>query len=647
MVEIFDRTVAEASSSGAFSRRRARFDTSGPSSMSVAMLSRLAASGGVAAQMHRAAATSLASAPTAEDALSVSETAVHALFGRTRAVILRVHDLPIQKERMKEWKTKTAQKAHLQARGAAVPDDFCFSHFFFTFQFWRDSVLDHSPISIFELEQWAWMYGRWAVADPQDMSHAPEFLHIMTTADEISTRLADFTRRLDHHAGLAVSESLRQEVFKLFYRFAAVRMKFVSETVAHALRRPELELLHDQMRTLERVYVFDHDTLKDFLRMVFDGLATQALMHRDTTMQDEYGSRAFLSIANAFIRGLKGFPAPKDPNPLDDGSGAAPKGGSKSASSIAPRGDPPACEPPPSPACVAPPAYTTVQQPIDLTATGERPFSADLVARQIASGHREAGPLLGGLSGGGAEGIDLYPHHRRVLHAQQFLHGIRGPGRLTSLPPPGLELPPLSTYPPPLPGAAYSALPYPGYVSPAYAATPAVSPYSTVQRGPTQGAGGAGGTQSNYSTGQQSNYATGQLSLNGLSDELFIPYSTGLLGSFSPYRAFPLPQNLVCFECGAPQQHFGNECPSRFARVRGEAPPGWKIGPAGAVAKDPAAWNGSDLSDAARAQYRDFLAKFSLLPHASYFVSVDEITGATPAPPRRPLPRSIGGGRRK
>jgi hypothetical protein len=120
-----------------------------------------------------------------------------------------------------------------------------------------------------------------------------------------------------------------------------------------------------------------------------------------------------------------------------------------------------------------------------------------------------------------------------------------------------------------------------------------------------------------------------------------------MLGSFSPYRALALPASLTCYECGALQQHYGNECPTRFVRVRGEAPPGWKIGPGGSVTKDPAAWNGSDLTDAARAQYRDFVAKFPLVAHASYTVSVDEITGAVPAPPRRPLPRSAGGGRRK
>ena len=131
-----------------------------------------------------------------------------------------------------------------------------------------------------------------------------------------------------------------------------------------------------------------------------------------------------------------------------------------------------------------------------------------------------------------------------------------------------------------------------------------------------------------------------------VSDELAIPYSTGLLGSFSPYRGVSLLHDLTCFECNAASHHFGSECPTRFARVRGEAPPGWKIDSPGAVTKNPSAWNGSDLTDAARAEYRGFIARLSLVAHSTHPVTVDEIVAATPAAPRRPLPRPAGAGRR-
>jgi hypothetical protein len=114
------------------------------------------------------------------------------------------------------------------------------------------------------------------------------------------------------------------------------------------------------------------------------------------------------------------------------------------------------------------------------------------------------------------------------------------------------------------------------------------------------------------------------------SDELCIPYSAGMLGSFSPYRSSPYPRALTCFECQAVQHHYATECPSRFVRIRGEAPPGWKVDSPGRAAKDESAWNGSELTDAARARYREFITKLSLPPHVAFLVTV---------PNRRPIPR--------
>jgi hypothetical protein len=55
-----------------------------------------------------------------------------------------------------------------------------------------------------------------------------------------------------------------------------------------------------------------------------------------------------------------------------------------------------------------------------------------------------------------------------------------------------------------------------------------------------------------------------------------------------------------------------------FVRVRGEAPPGWKVDQLDAVVKDSATWNGPDLTDAARAQFRAFLDKFPVMNHGTY-----------------------------
>ena len=148
----------------------------------------------------------------------------------------------------------------------------------------------------------------------------------------------------------------------------------------------------------------------------------------------------------------------------------------------------------------------------------------------------------------------------------------------------------------------------------------------------------------------QNLHNTGQRPRVPFSDELYVPYSTGLLGilgSYSPYRNVQLPPDLTCFECRTTNHHFGGECPTRFARVRGEAPPGWKIDGPGVVSKTPAAWNGSELTDAARAEYRAFITRLALPAHGTHPVTADEIVAAAPPAPRRPLPRYDGGGRRR
>ena len=122
---------------------------------STARVQQLAPSGDVAAHIRQSRPPSAAAVPSQEDALRVSDQAVHALFGRSRAIILRISNLPMQIERQKEWKVRNAQRAQMTARGARVPEDFCPSHFFWTWQFARTSLLDHSPLLVFELEQWA------------------------------------------------------------------------------------------------------------------------------------------------------------------------------------------------------------------------------------------------------------------------------------------------------------------------------------------------------------------------------------------------------------------------------------------------------------------------------------------------------------
>jgi hypothetical protein len=56
----------------------------------------------------------------------------------------------------------------MEAAGQRIPRDFCPLYFFFTPQsrYDRSSLLKIVPFLLHNLEQWAWMHGRWAVAAP-------------------------------------------------------------------------------------------------------------------------------------------------------------------------------------------------------------------------------------------------------------------------------------------------------------------------------------------------------------------------------------------------------------------------------------------------------------------------------------------------
>jgi hypothetical protein len=142
-----------------------------------------------------------------------------------------------------------------------------------------------------------------------------------------------------------------------------------------------------------------------------------------------------------------------------------------------------------------------------------------------------------------------------VLYAQQVLLGIRAPGPLTSTPPAG-GLPPVASYAPILysSGAAARAV-----LPPPVGPPPLL--YSTVQTGTGGLRGGGGPSVGAGANGQRRSEST------YMSDELCIPYSAGMLGSFSPYRASQYPRELTCFECQAVQHHYATECTSRFVRV--------------------------------------------------------------------------------
>ena len=136
----------------------------------------------------------------------------------------------MQVERQKEWKLRNAQK-QMEAAGQRVPADYCQPVFFYTLQFERVSLLFSSPVSLWGLEQGAWMHARWVIADVSDMTKSSDLLHMLSKADELAAWLDTFAADLPQRPGLPVSQTLRQEVTQLLLRFTTVRTRFVADIV--------------------------------------------------------------------------------------------------------------------------------------------------------------------------------------------------------------------------------------------------------------------------------------------------------------------------------------------------------------------------------------------------------------------------------
>ena len=206
---------------------------------------------------------------------------------------------------------------------------------------------------------------------------------------------------------------------QLLLRYTTVRTHNVADLVATGLEMRELRDLHPEFEILGRIYAHDSDLadLPGFLKRIDNQIATQSAVHSDPTKREVYCSKAYLSYVLAFICGLQGGAAPMGPNPLDAPQAIAAVASVGAVGPPAVSAQPPGPFPPPPPP--PPPVCSTTQQPADALASGRwagQP-SVDVMARPTAAGFREAGILLNGLAGGGAEGVDLTPSGRRVLNA--------------------------------------------------------------------------------------------------------------------------------------------------------------------------------------------------------------------------------------
>ena len=288
---------------------------------------RFAARGGVAAAIASTASVQSSAAFNPEEALDVSEDAILALFGQNRTAVLRMAGLPLQKECEKDWKMRCAQAKEYEKQGRKVPSGFITPQWFFTFQYNRNLLLAAAPLKVHDIEQWAWMFARWAIADASDMCKDSEFSQILTKADVISVQIQDFLRAMSGSGGPTIPHALKSDIVQLMLRFSSVRSRWVAQIVEYGIAEARLRDLHSQMRTLGRVYAHDDNTLDAFLDSAWKQLLTQSAQYTHLPTREAYCARAFLCMAQAFICGLKSGPAPLNPNVLDTLTGEAIGGG--------------------------------------------------------------------------------------------------------------------------------------------------------------------------------------------------------------------------------------------------------------------------------------------------------------------------------
>ena len=532
--------------------------------------------------------------------LSVSEEAVMVLFGTLRTAALR---LPPEDSAdcVRDFNKRAKTAKLLAASGQPSPQNFFKPIIFFYFQQDHALLLRSLPLDLSKVDAWAYGFARWSVVSPNDVCNGSDFFHLLSEADRIELQLNAAHDVLEVNPSVPLRSTLRAAANNLIARFCDFRQREVTRLVALARGMSTVAHLASQFEVIGRAYTYENATISDFLSQLERTLNTQAHGRATTHAKEEFVSRAWVSFYRAFISGLRGadrVAAPRSLNPPAIG--------------------PPAREPAFAAGFQTPSGLGTIQTvahvneglgafaststplalgtPPGLSVRWDGAHSAEIMARQVMAGCRTPGKLLGP-GNGSANGIDLPNDYcRLVLFANQVLDGTRHPGYLSSVPP---------------------------------AVLPDVPPLSSLQFGGYQRAGGDHQLAANRDRGRSDRPAGARLS-----NDICTPFSPYMLGVYSPYRDMRLPE--ACYECNAPRSHYGNECPQRFARVLGDVPPGWMLDGRSAV-RNPAHWEGSDLTAAARADYRRFLTTHSLQQHRQYPVSADDIAGAAPPPLRRAL----------
>jgi hypothetical protein len=253
-----------------------------------------AARGGVAAAIATAVSAKSSTSFDPEEARNVSEDAILALFGQNRTAVLRMSGLPLQKECEKDWEMRCAQAKEYERQGRKVPSGFITPQWFLTFQYNRNLILAAAPLKVHDIEQWAWMFARWAIADASDMCKDSELTQILAKADAISVQIQNFLRAMTGSGGSTIQHTIKSDIVQLILRFSAVRSRWVAQIVEHGVAEARLHDLHSQMRTLGRVYAHDDNTLDAFLDSAWKQLLTQSAQYTHLPTREAYCTKAFL-----------------------------------------------------------------------------------------------------------------------------------------------------------------------------------------------------------------------------------------------------------------------------------------------------------------------------------------------------------------
>ena len=535
--------------------------------------------GGFASLMQEIAPGMNASdAPTVEELLLVAEGSVEFLFGTSRAALLQISS-PLSTSESKAWLSSQSVDAKLAKLGRSMPQALKNTLYFYSFQKPCEELLRKATVDPAEAADWAYYSGRWYLSDASDhcvtkaefvavQASARTFMHQLEAAQSISTSSPAPAMPF----GLAVDGK------KLMSRFFQLRGGWVQEVASAAAAVVTDAEIQTDVKIIGRAYALQAAQFDSFYPRFVEALDAASRGQSGTWEAAKFLADSHFKFFAAFAKGISG--------------GALSGPATAAATSIGAT----------APGLVVPVPWAAPQQ------------------TAASVGAQSAGPSLlvalapGALPGAGVTGspLQVVAQHLQPGAAlwstiSSFASQIGGPiqaGVLNSADAAraAMFMSQLAALQPPAQAAALPSpiSPPPAYVAPRAEGAPSRQPRSSAQ-------------------------AHAALNRN----DVWIPYSTAILGPHSPYPHIRAPE--LCFECNVPNSHAGNECPVRFLRIFGAPLPGWTRD----GKKDAAAWTADE--EAMLQPTREALAKYlmdhGVSAHRNWPVSTAEI--AAPQPPEQ------------